>query len=105
MDFGLSNGLLGRIQRQCSHRRRSDVCRLHRAWRHPLSDVNRVASSSRQAVNAVVIAGDLEAILGGNSRLAILPGQLVGVVSAYSDLAVVARGPGILAKWDLRHVR
>jgi len=60
-------------------------------------------------VNAVVIAGDLEAILGGNSRLAIRPGQLVGDVSAYSGLAspadVVARGPGILAKWDLRHVR
>jgi CRP-like cAMP-binding protein len=35
----------------------------------------------------VVIAGDLEAILGGNSRLAIRPGQLVGDVSAYSGLA------------------
>jgi CRP-like cAMP-binding protein len=56
----------------------------------------------------VVIAGDLEAILGGNSRLAIRPGQLVGDVSAYSGLAspadVVARGPGSLAKWDLRHL-
>jgi CRP-like cAMP-binding protein len=57
----------------------------------------------------VVIAGDLEAILGGNSRLAIRPGQLVGDVSAYSGLAspadVLARSPGTLAKWDLRHVR
>jgi hypothetical protein len=52
----------------------------------------------------VVIAGDLEAILGDNSRMALRPGQ-----SAYSGLAspadVVARGPGILAKWDLQHVR
>jgi hypothetical protein len=57
----------------------------------------------------VVIAGDLEAILDGNSRLAIRSGQLVGDVSAYSGLAspvdVVARSPGALAKWDLRHVR
>jgi CRP-like cAMP-binding protein len=57
----------------------------------------------------VIVAGDLEAILGGNSRLAIRPGQLVGDVSAYSGLAspadVVARGPGSLAKWDLRHLR
>jgi hypothetical protein len=57
----------------------------------------------------VVIAGDLEATLGGNSRLAIRPGQLVGDVSAYSGLAspadVVARSPGTFAKWDLRHVR
>ena len=57
----------------------------------------------------VVIAGDLEAVLSGNSRLAIRAGQLVGDMSAYSGLAspadVVARGPGTLAKWDLRHVR
>jgi len=57
----------------------------------------------------VVIAGDLEAILGGNSRLALRPGQLIGDVSAYSGLAspadVVARSPGILAMWDLQHVR
>jgi hypothetical protein len=57
----------------------------------------------------VVMAGDLEAVLCGDTRLAIRPGQLIGDVSAYSGLAspadVVARGPGILAKWDLRHVR
>jgi CRP-like cAMP-binding protein len=57
----------------------------------------------------VVIAGDIEAILGNNTRIALRPGQLIGDVSAYSGLAspvdVVARGPGILAKWDLRHVR
>ncbi|MET4091058.1 hypothetical protein [Bradyrhizobium sp. S3.5.5] len=57
----------------------------------------------------VVIAGDLEAILGNNTRMAIRPGQLIGDVSAYSGLAspvdVVARGPGTLASWDLRHVR
>ena len=57
----------------------------------------------------VVIAGDLEAILSGNSRMALRPGQLIGDVSAYSGLAspmdVVARGPGTLAKWDLRQLR
>jgi CRP-like cAMP-binding protein len=55
----------------------------------------------------VVIAGDLEAILG-NSRMALRPGQLIGDVSAYSGLAspadVIARGPGTLAKWDLQHL-
>jgi CRP-like cAMP-binding protein len=57
----------------------------------------------------VVIAGDLEAILSGDPRMALRPGQLIGDVSAYSGLTspadVVARGPGTLAKWDLRHVR
>jgi CRP-like cAMP-binding protein len=57
----------------------------------------------------VVMTGDLEAILGGDTRLAIRPGQLIGDVSAYSGLAspadVVARGRGTLAKWDLEDVR
>lgn len=56
----------------------------------------------------VVIAGDLEAILGNNTRMALRPGQLIGDVSAYSGLAspvdVVARGPGTVASWDLQHV-
>jgi hypothetical protein len=57
----------------------------------------------------VVMSGDLEAVLSSNTRMAIRPGQLIGDVSAYSGLAspvdVVARGPGTLAKWDLRHMR
>jgi CRP-like cAMP-binding protein len=57
----------------------------------------------------VVVSGDLDAVIGGNNRLAIRPGQLIGDVSAYSGLAspadVVARGCGTLAKWDLQHVR
>ena len=57
----------------------------------------------------VVIGGDIEAILSGDSRMALRPGHLIGDVSAYSGLTspadVVARGPGTLAKWDLRHVR
>jgi CRP-like cAMP-binding protein len=57
----------------------------------------------------VVIAGDIEAVLGSNTGMAIRPGQLIGDVSAYSGLAspadVVARGPVTLAKWDLEHVR
>jgi hypothetical protein len=57
----------------------------------------------------VVVAGDLEATLDGNSGMALRPGQLIGDVSAYSGVAspadVVARGPGILVKWDLLYVR
>jgi CRP-like cAMP-binding protein len=57
----------------------------------------------------VLISGDLDAILSSRTRLALRPGQLIGDVSAYSGLAspmdVVARGPGTLAKWDLRHLR
>ena len=57
----------------------------------------------------VVIAGELEAILGNNTRMALRPGQLIGDVSAYSGLVspvdVVARGPGTVASWDLQHVR
>jgi CRP-like cAMP-binding protein len=57
----------------------------------------------------VVIEGDIEAVLDSNTGMGIRPGQLIGDVSAYSGLAspadVVARGPGTLAKWDLRHMR
>jgi CRP-like cAMP-binding protein len=57
----------------------------------------------------VLVSGDLEAILGSKTRVALRPGQLIGDVSAYSGLTspmdVVARGPGSLAKWDLRHLR
>ncbi|TFV41267.1 cyclic nucleotide-binding domain-containing protein [Bradyrhizobium niftali] len=57
----------------------------------------------------VVIAGDLEAILGNDTRMALRPGQLIGDVSAYSGLAspvdVVARGPGTVASLDLQHMR
>jgi CRP-like cAMP-binding protein len=57
----------------------------------------------------VLISGDIEAILGSKTRIALRPGQLIGDVSAYSGLAspmdVVARGPGTLTKWDLRHLR
>jgi CRP-like cAMP-binding protein len=57
----------------------------------------------------VVVAGDIEAVLGRSTGMAIRRGQLIGDVSAYSGLAspadVVARGPGTLARWDLRHVR
>ena len=67
-----------------------------------------ILKKGQQTSEAVVVIA-LEAVLSGNSRLAIRAGQLVGDVSAYSGLAspadVVARGPGTLAKWDLRHVR
>jgi Popeye protein conserved region len=62
----------------------------------------------RIAEAIVLISGDLEAVLGNKTRMAIRPGQLIGDVSAYSGLAspveVVARGTGTLAKWDLRHI-
>jgi hypothetical protein len=60
----------------------------------------------------VVMSGDLEAILSGNTRMAIRPGQLIGDVSAYSGLAspvdVVAMvttetdRPGLHAKLNIR---
>jgi hypothetical protein len=69
-----------------------------------------ILEKGQQASEAIVlISGDLEAILGGKTRVALRPGQLIGDVSAYSGLAspmdIVARGPGTLAKWDLRHLR
>ena len=55
------------------------------------------------------MAGDVEAILSGNSGVPLRPDQLIGDVSAYSGVAspadVVARSPGTLVKWGLRHVR
>jgi CRP-like cAMP-binding protein len=69
-----------------------------------------VLEKGQQISEAIVlISGDVEAILGSKTRVALRPGQLIGDVSAYSGLAspldVVARGPGTLAKWDLRHLR
>lgn len=69
-----------------------------------------VLEKGQQISEAIVlVSGDLEVILGNKTRMALRPGQLIGDVSAYSGLAspvdVVARGPGILAKWDLRHMR
>jgi CRP-like cAMP-binding protein len=57
----------------------------------------------------VLISGDVEALLGGKTKIALRPGQLIGDVSAYSGLAspvdVTACGPAALAKWDLQHLR
>ena len=69
-----------------------------------------ILEKGQQISDAIVlISGDLEAILSSTTRVALRPGQLIGDVSAYSGLAspmdVVARGPGTLAKWDLRHLR
>ena len=69
-----------------------------------------IFEKGQQISEAVVVtAGDIEAVLGSNTVIAIRPGQLIGDVSAYSGLAspvdVVARGPGTLAKWDLGHIR
>ena len=56
----------------------------------------------------VLISGEMEAILGSKSRMALRPGQLIGDGSAYSGLAspvdIVARSRASLAKWDLRHL-
>ena len=52
----------------------------------------------------VLVSGEIEAILGSDTRLAFRPGQLIGDVSVYSGLAspvdVVARGQGTIVKWD-----
>jgi CRP-like cAMP-binding protein len=69
-----------------------------------------ILEKGQQISDAIVlISGDLEAILSSKTKVALRPGQLIGDVSAYSGLAspmdVVARGPGTLAKWDLRQLR
>jgi CRP-like cAMP-binding protein len=62
----------------------------------PISDVN------------VLISGKVEAVLGGETKLAFRPGQLIGDVSAYSGLVspvdVVARSHGTVVKWDLQRL-
>ena len=56
----------------------------------------------------VLISGDIEAKLTGETSMAFRPGQLVGDVSAYSGLSspvdVVARGYATVVKWDWRHL-
>ena len=56
----------------------------------------------------VLISGEMEAVLGSTSRMALRPGQLIEDGSAYSGLAspvdIVARSHGTLAKWDLRQL-
>ena len=57
----------------------------------------------------VLVTGEVEAVIGGKIVLTLRPGHLIGDVSVYSGLAspvdVVARGPAVLAKWDLQHLR
>jgi hypothetical protein len=57
----------------------------------------------------VLVTGQVEAVTGGKTIMTLRPGQLVGDVGIYSGLAspvdVVARGPAVLAKWDLQHLR
>jgi CRP-like cAMP-binding protein len=57
----------------------------------------------------VLVSGQVEAVLGDKTRMALRPGQLIGDVSAYSGLAspvdVVVCGPTALAKWDLQQLR
>jgi CRP-like cAMP-binding protein len=69
-----------------------------------------IVKKGQQISDAIVImSGEIEVTLNGKTILALRPGQLIGDVNAYSGLAspadVVARGPGTLAKWDLRHIR
>jgi CRP-like cAMP-binding protein len=69
-----------------------------------------ILKKGQQVSDAVVlVSGEVEAVLGNKTRMALHPGQLIGDVSAYSGLAspvdVVARSPAVLAKWDLQHLR
>ena len=52
----------------------------------------------------VLVSGEIEAILGSETRVAFRPGQLIGDVSVYSGLVspvdVVARGHATVVKWD-----
>jgi CRP-like cAMP-binding protein len=69
-----------------------------------------ILKKGQQISDAVVlVSGEVEAVLGNRTRMALRPGQLIGDVSAYSGLAspvdVVACGPAALAKWDLQQLR
>ena len=69
-----------------------------------------ILKKGQQISDAVVlISGEVEAVLGSKTRMALRPGQLIGDVGAYSGLAspvdVVACGPSALAKWDLQQLR
>jgi CRP-like cAMP-binding protein len=69
-----------------------------------------IFKTGQQISDAVIlISGEIEATLNGKTILVFRPGQLIGDVNAYNGLAspadVVARSPGTLAKWDLRHIR
>ena len=56
----------------------------------------------------VLVSGEVEAVLGNKTRMALRPGQLIGDVSAYSGLAspvdAVACSRAVLAKWDLQQL-
>jgi hypothetical protein len=63
-----------------------------------------ILKKGQQVSDAIVlVSGDVEAVLGSKTRMALRPGQLIGDAGAYSGLVspveVVARGPAILAKW------
>ena len=69
-----------------------------------------ILQKGKQASDAfVIVSGDFDAVFSGETTIALGPGQLVGSASAYSGLAsqadVVARGPGLLARWDLGQLR
>jgi CRP-like cAMP-binding protein len=69
-----------------------------------------ILKKGQQISDAVVlVSGEVEAVLGNKTKMALRPGQLIGDVSAYSGLAspvdVVASGPAALAKWDLVQLR
>jgi CRP-like cAMP-binding protein len=69
-----------------------------------------ILKKGQQISDAVVlVSGEVEAVLGNKTRVALRPGQLIGDVTAYSGLAspvdVVACGPAAMAKWDLQQLR
>jgi Popeye protein conserved region len=75
-----------------------------------LSPGELIVEKGQQIPNAIIhIAGEIEAVLSGNTILAYRPGQLIGNVSAYSGLVspidVIARGPARLAIWEMEHIR
>jgi CRP-like cAMP-binding protein len=69
-----------------------------------------IVAKGRQIPDAIVlISGEIEAVLDGETTIAFRPGQLIGDVGAYSGLAspadVVARSHGTFAVWDLQRLR
>jgi CRP-like cAMP-binding protein len=69
-----------------------------------------IVRKGRQISDAIVlISGEIEAVLDGETTIAFRPGQLIGNVGVYSGLVspadVVARSCGTFAVWDMQHLR
>lgn len=78
-------------------------------WREcePGEFILRKGQNIAQAI--VLISGQVDEVVDGRAVLSLRPGQLIGDVNAFAELAnpfdVVARTRARIAVWDIKHVR